>query len=171
MNKSIIALSAAFTFLFSIPSQAEITNLGQATPFIFRGALPTETQDYEMLKNQGVQVILSLLTTSLDIKKEQKIAKQMGIKFVSVPLSGWRSPSNQEMSKIQDVLIHAPEYPVFIHCRHGKDRTGLSIGVYRVRQENWSKEKAYEEMIEWGFKPILLTLTHYFWDHAALDRD
>lgn len=147
-------------------TQAEIKRFGQVTPFIFRGALPTETRDYQELVNAGVKVILSLVTTSSDIKKEKKLAQQYGLEFLSVPLSGFFSPSKKNISKIMDYLINARRKPIFVHCRYGEDRTGLVVGVYRVRQEDWTKEKAYQEMLDWGFKPMLLGLHHFFWDHA-----
>lgn len=169
MNNKISKLNRVcvlFCLLISSYAQAEIKRFGQVTPYIFRGALPTEVRDYEMLVNSGVKTILSLVTTSSDIKKEKKIAQQMGLEFISIPLSGFFSPSKKDISKIIELLSSAKGKPIFIHCRYGEDRTGLSVGIYRVRQDGWTKEKAYQEMLDWGFKPALLGLSHFFWEHA-----
>ncbi|MCK5172282.1 MAG: dual specificity protein phosphatase family protein [Planctomycetes bacterium] len=41
--------------------------------------------------------------------------------------------------------------PVFVHCRHGADRTGTACAVYRIAVEGWSKAEAIEEMTKGGF--------------------
>ncbi len=43
----------------------------------------------------------------------------------------------------------------YVHCEHGQDRTGLIIGAYRVKVEHWTKEQAYQEMLRFGFHPLL----------------
>jgi protein tyrosine/serine phosphatase len=43
------------------------------------------------------------------------------------------------------------QHPIFVHCLHGRDRTGLMTAVYRVHFDGWPVEKAYEEMLECGF--------------------
>ena len=42
-------------------------------------------------------------------------------------------------------LIDNAEKPLFIHCWHGSDRTGVMVAAYRIVIENWSKEKAIKE--------------------------
>lgn len=56
--------------------------------------------------------------------------------------------------------------PVFLHCHHGADRTGLMVGVYRVTFCGWTKEAAIQEMVEggYGFHPIWENLVHFFRD-------
>ncbi|MNP11586.1 hypothetical protein D3C76_1037810 [compost metagenome] len=38
-----------------------------------------------------------------------------------------------------------------MHCKHGRDRTGLFAAMYRTVIEGWSKEDALKEMREGGF--------------------
>jgi hypothetical protein len=44
------------------------------------------------------------------------------------------------------------------NCQGGQDRTGLVIGIYRVKVDRWSKEVARNEMKVHGFHPELLGL-------------
>jgi protein tyrosine/serine phosphatase len=169
MNKNIFRFGKvylALSLLISSLAHAEIKGYNHVTPYISRGALPTEVRDYELLASSGVKVVLSVLTTSSDIKKEKKIVERLGLQHVSIPLSGFFSPSNKDISKIMKLFANAKNKPVFVHCRYGEDRTGLVVGLYRVRQEGWTQEKAYQEMLDWGFTPALIGLTHYFWEHA-----
>jgi protein tyrosine/serine phosphatase len=41
--------------------------------------------------------------------------------------------------------------PVFVHCRHGSDRTGTMAAVYRIAVQGWTKEQAIAEMTQGGF--------------------
>ena len=36
--------------------------------------------------------------------------------------------------------------PVFVHCKHGADRTGTMVAFYRILFEGWSKDEAIREM-------------------------
>jgi hypothetical protein len=62
------------------------------------------------------------------------------------------------------LLTSAHLQPVYIHCELGRDRSGLIIGLYRVRYEGWSPCAAYAEMQQFGFNERLRGLDRYFWE-------
>ena len=45
-------------------------------------------------------------------------------------------------------------HPIFLHCLHGKDRTGLMVAIFRMARQGWSFDKAYTEMKLCGFHSI-----------------
>lgn len=49
------------------------------------------------------------------------------------------------VSLLQNESLH----PIYVHCRHGRERTGLIIAAYRVRTGT-SVEAAYNEMVGLG---------------------
>ena len=61
-----------------------------------------------------------------------------------------------------DAVAHITPF-TYVHCEHGQDRTGLTIGIYRVQHDGWTKEKAYNEMIAHGFHKSLHGLDD-FWE-------
>ena len=40
--------------------------------------------------------------------------------------------------------------PFIIHCRRGKDRTGLLVALYRIEAQGWHPQLAWEEMRYFG---------------------
>ncbi len=65
---------------------------------------------------------------------------------------------------IQSLLIikNAPK-PLLVHCKHGADRTGVVIAMYRIIFQNWSKEKALEELKDghYGFHAMYKNIPQY----------
>ena len=129
---------------------------------IYRGAQPTDVGISE-LAHMGVRTILDLRDEDPNqIAAEGQYVKVKGMNFISVPLSGFFEPSEENMNKIQSVLNDKSLQPVFIHCQHGQDRTGLSVGLYRVKTEKVSAKLAEKEMLSHGFHKQLLGLYFYF---------
>ncbi len=104
-----------------------------------------------------------LLRASSGIKKEQEWCQKADIKFIHIPLFPTKTPKKNDVEKIL-ALIETSDSPVYIHCKHGVDRTGFITAMYRVKHEKWSLANAYNEMINLGFH------NHYFfyWKKSLL---
>ena len=76
-----------------------------------------------------------------------------------------------DLQKFAETLVnlHLDEknFPIFLHCAHGEDRTGLLMGLYRVEVQGWTPEKAYLEMLKLGFHPKFKALDDYFRDRTG----
>lgn len=55
------------------------------------------------------------------------------------------SPIDDDIRKAFSVLFDASQAPVFVHCREGKDRTGMIIGCYRIAHGQWTNRRALAE--------------------------
>ena len=72
------------------------------------------------------------------------------------------APKDADVEKIISLLTDQSQAPLFIHCTHGQDRTGLIMGLYRIFVDKWSSGNAYDEMLKIGFHPEFFALDHYF---------
>ena len=96
------------------------------------------------------------------IQVEGEMAENNKIKFESIPLNSHARVGARAGGSIQRALeiMHDPaRRPVFIHCEHGVDRTGLVIALYRVIYQGWKPEAAKAEWVQLGhgFKNRLVT--------------
>lgn len=117
-----------------------------------------------MLKAKGVRTIIYLRTENSS--REREIVNRLGMNFEEFPIDAFSYPEEKTVNGALAALTDQKLQPVFIHCQHGKDRTGLIIGLYRVHFEHWAPTQAYQEMKAIGFSSFLFGLKQYFDDHT-----
>ncbi|MEW6056654.1 MAG: tyrosine-protein phosphatase [Bdellovibrionota bacterium] len=148
-------------FFVTGTAYAEISRFIRVDQGVYRGSQPEDGDDYVRLKKTGVRTIINLRDEK-SAKKERKVAYALGMKFFNIPLSGFYAPSDEDVEKILSLMAKPELQPVFIHCRYGKDRTGLLVGLYRIRYQGWQPELAYKEALELDFNRKLFGLNYYF---------
>jgi len=111
---------------------------------IYRGSQPDAGQLQKIIAAHGVKTVIKLNSGS-----EPDVP---GVNVIRHYFNAWITPSAEE---IQGILkdIDKAEKPVFIHCTYGEDRTGLIVGLYKVRYLKVSTEDAYRDMSAHGFHP------------------
>lgn len=145
---------------------SDIANFYKVGPQLYRGARPGE-EGLLMLKSMGVRTVLNLENDKSYSAEEARIAKTLGMNYISIPMSGfWRPKDNQVLMAL--TVIGSPvNWPVFVHCKRGANQTGVVVGLYRVFTEKWSTAEAWTEMHRLGFKSFMLFMMDYFRDTAA----
>ena len=149
------------SFALGNPSEVTILRFREVTSDIYRGARP-ETTGMEQLKAFGIRTDLNIDNDHKSIAQEQSDAARLGINFISKPMSGFWAPTDRKVNAILEILNDPSLYPIYVHCKHGQDRTGLIMGLYRVRTEGWAPAAAYQEMLDIGFHQTLIFLNHFF---------
>jgi len=137
---------------------AGVRNFQQVDDHIYRGAQPTPG-GFENLQKLGVRMVLNLRDGD-EGRSEKSIVERTGMHYVHIPLNGYRAPSDQEMAKIFSSLDDSSNWPVFIHCKRGADRTGTVIACYRIAHDHWPNQKALEEA----------KLRHMSWTEWSMQR-
>jgi protein tyrosine/serine phosphatase len=128
-----------------------LPNGGKINDSLFRGAQP-HADGIQQLKNLGVTTIVDLRGEDPDRAAwERQQAESRGIRFVSIPVSGWDPPSNEQVAQFLKIFRDNPKEKVFVHCRFGDDRTGVFVATYRMAVEGWPAQQAMNEMYFFGF--------------------
>ena len=169
-------------------AEANITNFHVVDNGIYRGGRPTGGA-LRILQELGVKNVVDLQGGDLKdsdfgwvagviepgeepswINYESRKVKSLGMSFVHVPLNSLDAISVDEGSGIGRLLKFISEpanQPVYIHCEHGVDRTGLVVALYRVYFDHWTRKAAHDEMVEMGHGTINSIVTGdmdgFFW--------
>ncbi len=101
------------------------------------------------------------------VQQEELEARNHGIHLIELMMQPedwphnwnlWVAPSPDKLKAAEQVIADKDNWPVFVHCSHGKDRTGLVVALYRVAHNNYCKDKAYKEMKLYQHNPFLFGL-------------
>ena len=132
------------------PNAIQIPRFAQIRPGLSRGGDPRE-EGLRYLHDQGYKTIVSFLVD----QDESARVVQSGMRYVHIPMrSGLFSaqpPTDEQVSKFLSVVTDSTQYPVFIHCHAGKDRTGAMSAIYRMEACGWTADEAIDEMKAFGF--------------------
>lgn len=160
------------SFLIATPllQAHSIPNFRQVHEGLYRGGRPS-VQDLKELKQMGIKTILNLENHRYPVSQEKKVAAALNLNYISIPTASFFKPKDVRVDQVLEILADPAQYPIFIHCTHGRDRTGMMVGLYRVEKEGWPAAMAYREMKDLGFRKILFRLDDYFKDRSGLDRD
>ena len=176
MNKLNVLLAAVcFAFVGGLGENAFAAGKKGALPrfaevdqhLVYRGAQPTN-EGIDLLAKMKVKTVISLRNERDDqIHDEEEYVRKQGMGFVSVPLNGISTPRDSDIEKVLRIMADPKAQPVFVHCMQGQDRTGLVVALYRVFVQGWAPKDAYSEMMDLGFKKVLVKLKHYFEDKTG----
>jgi protein tyrosine/serine phosphatase len=169
-------------------------NFHKVTDGIYRGARIESASQMQTLKSLGIRTIINLQggdvktpylgrvipfleagETPAEREQERRLAKSMGIiNYHNFALNSFDDVNNTEAKKIDATLqiMNDPRnQPVYVHCAHGADRTGLVVALYRVEFQYWTPQDADAEMHELGHNFWHMLATHelddYFYDEVA----
>ena len=124
-----------------------VDNFGEVTPSLFRGAQPT-SKGFAALANMGIDIVID--NRGDRSKSEGKEVRALGMRYVAIP---WHCPfpHDEAFVKFLQLVKDNPNKKIFVHCRLGDDRTGMTIAAYRMAAEGWTADEALREMQVFGF--------------------
>lgn len=143
--------------IFGLPGLA---NVGRLAPGILRGAQP-KPEGYATLKAMGVRTVINLRTSH----SEKAAVEAAGMRSVEIPMDSMKNVDPAAVRKALSVMTDPANQPVFVHCAHGKDRTGVVSAVYRMEVDGWSAAEADAEMEAFGFHEVWFQLEKFVRDY------
>lgn len=141
---------ASIQLSFSEPKNSGITisNFGKINDNYYRGGQPDQS-DVAALKRLGIKTVIDLQKGG---KKEEKSwVEAQGMKFIKIPLSNSKSATPQETEYFLKVVNDPANWPVYVHCAGGKHRTGALTAIYRITNDSWTADQAFDEMQKFGW--------------------
>jgi protein tyrosine/serine phosphatase len=134
-----------------------LPNLHKINDQLYRGAQPEEV-GYEELAKLGIKTIICLRESDPDLK----YIKAAKLECVHIPMKTW-NPTKDEAVRFLKTVTDKSKQPIYVHCKHGSDRTGTMCAIYRIAIDGWSKKDAIQEMTkgDFGFHPIWTNLIRY----------
>src|SRR5262245_40856268 len=79
----------------------KIGNFGQMDENFYRGAQPA-VDDYKSLADIGIKTIIDLRNDPTDYEKSA--AEALGMKYVNIPMSGWKSPKDKDLQAFMNLV-------------------------------------------------------------------
>ncbi|RNC67989.1 MAG: rhombosortase [Desulfuromonadales bacterium] len=145
--------------IYNLPG---LSNVGRVTPGIYRGAQPGP-EGYETLRKLGIRTVIDLRTT----ESEQGQVEAAGMKAIALPITMSRDGLTEKVDRVVALMADPANQPVFVHCRHGQDRTGIVVAAYRMKVERWSLADAESEMQSFGFNDVWVNFKKFIRKYAA----
>ena len=133
-------------------------------PIFFRSGQP-DSDDLKTIQDRlKIKTIINLRE---DIKGfEQRFADRQDIRMVHIPMNASIPPTEEQLDHYFDILLFPLNYPIWMHCQGGSDRTGVMTAVYRLEFQNWSKFDAIMEMLRYfHIPPLYPALTTYIYHY------
>lgn len=130
--------------------------MGRVAPGILRGAQP-RPEGYETLRKMGIRTVVNLRFRH----GERRAVEAAGMRSVEIPMDTLSNVDPAKVRKVLAVMTDPENLPLFVHCAHGKDRTGLVVAVYRMEVDGWSEEEAEAEMEAFGFHDVWLQIRKF----------
>jgi protein tyrosine/serine phosphatase len=122
---------------------------------IYRGGQPSP-DGWKALQTLGVKTVIRLDFPAEGANDEEQ-AKNLGMTVADASGSPStfsdkaKAPTPEKIRLAVEMLGDKSLQPIYVHCLHGQDRTGLIVGLHRVLHDHYSKEEAYKEMLDYGF--------------------
>ena len=132
------------------------SNFHQVCDDAYRASQPSPSH-LSFYKNKGIKAILNLrgFTQQSYALFEEDSCKKLGLKLISVPLSGSFAPQSEKLLEIISIMEKIPK-PFVLHCKSGADRAGLVSAIYLIVQKKISVAEAKKQL---SFKYLHLDFT------------
>jgi hypothetical protein len=157
----------------AVAASPGLPNLYRVNASLYRSAQPSRA-GFALLESRPslangdppINTVVSLRAFNDD---SSLVATPSALHLEEISFKTWH-PEDEDVVKFLRIATTPALQPVLVHCRHGSDRTGTMVAVYRIVVEGWTKAQAVDEMVHggFGFHPMWQNLLRYI---DALDVD
>ena len=154
----VLLLAIVLSGFQSLPSRAQsqtasasvnIENFGMLNENYYRGSQPNASQLAD-LKKLGVKTVIDLRKDK--VEKASEWARAAGLQYINIPLTTKRAATEEQTNYFLNLVNDPANWPVYVHCKGGRHRTGEMSAIYRITENGWTAEQAYKEMKKYDFE-------------------
>jgi protein tyrosine phosphatase (PTP) superfamily phosphohydrolase (DUF442 family) len=124
---------------------------------LFRGAQPSAASLESLIHHQKIRTVLNVRGCCWPDEwyvAEAKTCQRLGVNLEDICFSAVHLPSRHEVRRLVETVERA-ERPIFVHCRHGSDRTGIASMAAQLLLEELTFDAAhYQLSMRFGHMPI-----------------
>lgn len=146
----------SISFLDRYILKDDLPNFNKVSDVLYRGGQPLGEGFYR-LKHLGIKTVVNLRAVDTD----QFHITAAGLNYIHISFRP-HLPRDSDVIQFLKIMKTTENHPVYIHCYHGSDRTGMLCAVYRIFFQGWHKDKAIYEMIHGGYG------FHVFFQHNLI---
>jgi tyrosine-protein phosphatase SIW14 len=162
----LVSISAAQTEV----RYKELPNFRKVQDHLYRGGQPA-AGGLKRLAELGIKTVVNLRGEDDLTRAEEAEAKALGLRYYGVPMPGLSRPTDAQVKQVMAIIDDQENWPVFIHCKRGSDRTGTVIACYRIAKEKWTGERAITEARQYGMSWMEFGMRDYISDYARQTLD
>lgn len=130
-------------------SKIRIDNFGRVNPNYYRGAQPNG-HDYADLAALGIKTLINLTSDDAEVN-EQTMVEHGGMTYFHIPMTTHEPPTAAKLAEFLKIVTNPANQPVYVHCVGGRHRTGVMTAAYRMSQDGWTADRAFQEMKQYKF--------------------
>ena len=112
---------------------------------VFRSSMPITKADIEQLHNLGINTIFSLE----DMPEEaRKAAQEKGLHIIPIPVPDESIPKPRQVAYFLNLVESEKKKgcKCVVHCQAGRERTGVMVALYLVREKGMHPLIAYNHV-------------------------
>jgi len=126
-----------------------IANFAQVNDHYYRGSQPSAEQ-FVQLKRLGIKTVIDLRG---DYKKDEEASvRDLGMHFFRIPLKTRVAATEEQTAYFLGLVNDPANWPVYVHCKGGRHRTGAMTGIYRITHDGWTADQVWEEMKKYDLR-------------------
>ncbi|HEX6188493.1 MAG TPA: dual specificity protein phosphatase family protein [Pyrinomonadaceae bacterium] len=146
---TVAAVWSSSTARMSEVSGVSIENFGKVNDHYYRGSQP-DAEEFAQLKRFGIRAVIDLRE---DYKKDEETSvRDLGMNFFRIPLKTRVAATAEQTAFFLDLVNDPANWPVYVHCKGGRHRTGAMTGIYRITHDGWTADQVWEEMKKYDFE-------------------
>lgn len=123
-----------------------------APGILYRSAQPTTRQIDNVIAKYGLKTILIVRSGKSErVPDEVEFARSRGVNIVQISIDSRKPITDEQVEAFFQCVDQPANRPALIHCSAGRHRTGYLCSLYRIERQGWTKQKAIDEMMSFGF--------------------